>query len=633
MASRDIIVKKSDQAGGTPSAIEPDMKLAVIGRSLGSSVEGTANFNHASGAGGGSDDLSNITSPSHELGEYVNSIESVLDSDSEEYRAGINFKIKETSSDEEVNKDLIRDSDGNRLTIEELTLDWTITPALEGPYLNKTVSYTAVSGAGAVDPSKVVWYAMTVLDKNGRESTIGALCQVAIQDPDDVDLTEVKVLLTYSKPKYVSGYRLYRTEISYYETNGLVTPSRTDLKLLATITDVNQTSYEDTFGVVLTATNPPATNTSFAEPDDADACSVVYDYLDVITNTPTEYYSWQAVESAHGVGSELANVARLYMGAEFNGLDSIITVVPDGDSEGDYISALTSLETENVNFILMLYLGSETVSSIVTVLGKLYNHCQTLSDPVTGQMERKALMALPNDKNVSDYNTLIAAMQAKDDHGKSCYVILPDGLAVAIDSWKDENGEYQTDYTHDDSAGVDITPLILAGGLVAKYLSLNDLAMPMTEKSVAGFSFSNTRMSFSQVKDLSDDGFCVVKNDSLVPVCYRSINASFPSLTVEDAEMNINTTEMYIKQDMRRRLTALRGQKMTTAILMKAEDIIKSALDYYVLKNLIAIYDPSSVVASQNETTTTRLDAYFEYKPMYPVNQIWVEFGYTFDVE
>jgi len=619
MASKDIVVKKSDQAGGTPSAIEPDMRLAVIGRSLGSSVEGSANFEHVSGAGGGSDDLSGITSPSHELGEYVNSIESVLDSDSEEYRAGIHFKILETASSDVIDKDLIRDSDGNRLTLEELTLDWSVTPVLDGSFLNYSVSYTA---SGAVDPSKVVWYAMTVLDKNGRESTIGALSQVAIQDPDDVDVTEVKVLLTFAKKKYSSKYKLYRTEISYYEGAGLVTPTRTDLKLLVEISDVNQTSYEDDFSESLTETNPPDTNTSVLEPDSEDTCSVVYDYLDVVTNTPREYFSWQEVEAAHGVGSELANIARLYMANEFNGLDSIITVVPDGEAEGDYIAALSSLETENVNFVLMLYLGSETVSSIVNVLEKVYDHCQNLSDPVTGQMERKALLALPNNKNVSDVNTLVQAMQAKDDNGKSCYVVVPDGLGIAIDSWKDEDGTYQTDYTHNDSASVDITPLILAGALIAKYLAMNDLAMPMTEKSIAGFSFINNRMSFTQIKGLSNDGLCVIKNESLVPVCYRSINASFPASSIE----------MYIKQDMRRRLTPLRGQKMTAAILMKAERIIKVALDYYVLRDLIEAYSPSTVVASQNETEVTRLDAYFEYKPMYPVNQIWVEFGYTFDV-
>lgn len=618
----DIVVKRAENAGGTPTAVLPDFKLAVIGRSLGADTSGTAKL-AITGAGDSEDIMSTITDYSHEYGEYINSLEYITDEDDERYMAGIQFSLTDADGTN-IDPKRIRGASDARLLPEQIILDWSTTPKIIPPAVEDVkISYT-----GTPTGSKVItWYCVTVVDKNGNESSKGGLEKVSHYASDDAGITAISIILSWSKKSFASGYVVYRT----LEDFGNTEPSNSDFKLISTITDENETSFDDDYSAVPGA-SPPADNTTRSIPKDATSITISYHYADMSYNTPVEYYSWEEVKEAHGVGSELTNVARLFMSSSFNNLASLTTIVPGGTSLADYNSAVDRLATENVHFILMLYAGSITAAQLLINWAEIYAHCLNCSDPETGQKERRAVLALPNDSNASVLLALLTGFQAKDDDGKSAYLGVVDNFGIEIDSWIGEDGEYSYNYTHDDPADIDITPLILAGACVAKYLSMGDLAEPLTEKSVAGFTFTKSRFSLTQIQSYSDKGALVIKNSYGIPVVYRSVNMSLYEKTLEDGEMNICTVEDFLKQDLRLRLSAYRGKKMTDILLSRVERAMKMALDYYVNIGLINTYDPSSVAATKDATEKDRLNGEFKYMPMYPVNQIWITFGYTFEM-
>jgi len=619
----DIIVKRAENAGGTPTATLPNFKLAVIGRSLGADTAGTAKLS-ITGAGDSQDSMADITDYSHEYGEYIDSLEYITDEDGERYIAGIQFSL----TDEDGTKIVptrIRGASNKRLLPEEVILDWSTTPKIIPPAIEDVV----VSYTGTPTGSKVItWYCITVLDKNGTESSKGGLKKVSHYAHDDAGITAISIILSWSKKNFVSGYKLYRT----IEDFGNTEPVNTDLKLIATgDLDENTTSYDDDCELI-DIDNPPDTNETKSIPKNTTTIVISYCYADVSYNTPVEYYSWEEVKKAHGIGSELTNVARLFMSSSFNNLASLTTIVPGGTSLADYNSALDRLATENVHFILMLYAGTTVASRLLVNWSELYDHCLNCSDPETGQKERRAVLAHPNNSNASELLALLTGFQAKSDDGKSAYLGLVDNFGIEIDSWIGEDGEYSYHYTHNDPEGIDITPLVLEGAAVAKYLSLGDLAEPLTEKSIAGFSFTKSRFPLTQIQTYSNKGAFVIKNSAGIPVVYRSINMSLYETTLEDGEMNICTVEDFLKQDLRARLANYRGLKMTTTLLDRVERSLKLALDYYVNIGLIKTYDTGSVKASQDETEKDRINGEFKYMPMYPVNQIWITFGYTFQM-
>lgn len=618
----DIVVKRAEKAGGTPTAVLPDFKLAVIGRSLGAATSGTAKLS-ITGAGDSEDTMEPITDYSHEYGEYINSLENITDEDGEQYMAGIQFSLTDTDSTD-IDPKRIRGANDARLLPEQIILDWSTTPKIIPPAIEDVkISYT-----GDPTGSKLItWYCITVVDKNDNESSKGGLEKVSHYASDDAGISAISIILSWSKKSFASGYKIYRTEEDFGNTE----PGNSDLKLLGEINDENETSFEDDYTEVL-GVNPPTDNTTRSIPKDTTSITISYHYADMSYNTPVEYYSWEEVKEAHGVGSELTNVARLFMSSSFNNLASLTTIVPGGTSLADYNSALDRLATENVHFILMLYAGSIVDTQLLINWAELYAHCLNCSDPETGQKERRAVIALPNDSDAKVLLALLAGFQAKDDDGKSAYLIVPDNFGVEIDSWIGEDSEYSYHYTHNDPASVDITPLILAGACVARYLSMGDLAEPLTEKSVTGFTFTKSRFSLTQIQSYSDKGAFVVKNSYGTPVVYRSVNMSLYETTLEDGEMNICTVEDFLKQDLRLRLSAYRGKKMTPIFLSRVERAMKLALDYYVNIGIINTYDPSSVSATQDTTEKDRLNGEFKYMPMYPINQIWISFGYTFEM-
>ena len=616
----DIIVKRAENAGGTPTALVPNFKLAVIGRSLGANTEGSADVGYSVTGGGG---LANATNYSHDLGEYCNSVEYIKDEDDEQYLAGIHFSLS-GGGNADIDHKRIRGSSGQRLTLQELTWVWTDPLAINASAIEEiTEEYTGTP----VDSKVITWYCITVKDKNGNESSKGALKKVAHYKHDDAGVSDYKLILNWSKKKFVSGYIVYRTDEDFGNTE----PTNSDFKLIKEITDENKTTYEDDYSEIPGAA-PPVDNSTEITPKAETECVIYYHYADMVYNTPKEYYSWHEVMEDHGVGSELTNVARIFMSSSFNNVASLVTVVPEGTDINAYYSALDTLETEEVHFILFLYAGSTSASSLISNWGPVYDHCQSLSDPSSGQKERRAIFALPNNSNASEMESLLSGFQSKSDKGKSAYLVVVDNFACEINSWIGDDEEYSYHYNHKDTADIDITPLVMAGASVAKYLSLGDLAEPLTEKDVAGFAFTRSKFSLTQIQQYTSKGALVVKNSYGVPVVYRSINMSLPLLTLEDAEMNICTTEDFLKQDLRRRLKALRGNKMTTAVLGQAERIIKFALDYYTNIGLIKTYDTGSIEATQNATEKDQIDGKFKYMPMYPVNKIWITFGYTFDM-
>ena len=628
MATQDILVKRTTGAATTPATIAPSIKLAIIGRSRGQAAEDSGNIaSHAV-----RDLFSLKTDIVSELIDYCRSVESIQDyvaGDSvveDTYYPDIHFRVKHlegvapAADDYICDPDNILDENGSDIMQQDLYADWTNSPSLQPPMITKAeiIDVPTVSGGFAV--AGTYYYSITVIDKNSRETSIGPIKRVIIPAPAVGRRKHVK--LTWSQIRYASGYRVYRGTLE----------DGSDMGLLATISSASTVTYTDINAA--SGADPPASNTTRIEPNLTSKITIHFHYANMTYNTPVEYTKWSDVQDAHGVGSELANMAKLCMSSEFNACPNMITVVPEGSSASAYYTALETLKNVGESSILLigvLYLGSENITTLNTIQSPIYAHAANQSDPTTHQHYRYVFLSVPNDTpSKNDVDTMCNGFQATATKGKRGFLVTPSGLKCTINQWQKPDGTYLESTTRTDPAGIDMTSLMHSIASAARYIGLNDPAMPLTEKDVLGFGYPNPAFTFEDIADIRSYGSLLIENRSGIGVVSQSINMSHPVLGMEDGEMNICVTEDYMKIDIKRRLKQLRGLKMLGPIIKQAERITGSALAYYVKMEYIADY--SDVASWQDDVEKDKLRVFFKYMPIYPVNKIWVIFDYTFTV-
>ncbi len=505
---------------------------------------------------------------------------------------------------------------GDYENASSLKIDWSKSPRLQAPPILTLNEISGNLNAGTYT------VAITAFDQrssgeNYYETTLSPTKEITLSG------TGKGIRVSWRKVEYAKGYRVWiKSDETWY--------------VAATIQDKYTTTADiQSLG---SQTTPPLVNNSRQVPPPSTGTTPTYQlfyfYGKIETNVVKEFTSFQQVLDEHGMGSELTNIARIYMNPEFNNAPVLCTVVPEGETLNDYIEAVSKFSQHHVQFIVVLYAGSEDVMDYIENVKPIYDLAVSLSHEETGQKECYAIFALPGKQNRDkrDIITFCSAFQATGTKGKRGILVVPDGFNVKFASWLNTDGTYTSRYTLLDPAGIDITPIAFAGACFARYIGMRDIAEPLTEKDTAGFIFTEMPFTTTEIGQFIEAGAMVVRNDNRIPITHRFINMSLPVLSLEDAEMNIAIVEDWMKNDLRRVLRKYRGRKMIGAVLHAAQRTLIQKLEQYVNESIIAYFDANSVTVRQDETQKDRLIGFFKYMPIYPINRIKILYDFTFVV-
>jgi hypothetical protein len=604
----DVIVRRSEAARVQLPYLAGVLKIGIIGRSRGKNTAATIEITRQVTD---TDELKD-----YGTSEYANDPIRTVDKAvalaagyvGEIFYPNIHFLVTKNSAI------LNPNNLGSNDTSSALALDWSVAPPLVPPSVEH---YDIQSSTGGFSAAETVYYSLTVLDHNANESNIGSITKVEIPDPTP-DTSEV--VLTWRMVEYANSYKVYRGSLA----------DGSDMGLIATISGkatVTFTDRDETSGAA-----PPSTNSTQAKPADGDKYTLHYKYGVIVKNTYKEFTTSLQVQEEHGIGSELANAAKIYMNPEYNNAPVIATVVPESDNYNSYLDAANQFKSNHVNFIIPLYAGSSTLSSFISNFRNFYNLAANLSDEIYEQKECYAFTGLPFKEGwtVNDVETFCTAFQATATEGKRGFFVVPEGFEMAVSTWVNEDGESQSDYVLTDPASIDITSILFAGACVARYCGFRDVSLPLTEKDIAGFTFKGKNFTAQEIRQCREAGAMVIENITGVAIVNQSINMSQPEKGIEDGEMSICVTEDWLKADLRRRIRPFRGQKMLGSVLRAIEDVISDALRQYLAKRIINYFVAGSVRAYQDETEKDRVIGSFIFMPVYPINKIAVEYTFTF---
>ena len=610
----DIIVRRVPGASVQEAFLTSPLTIAVVGRSRGTKTATTVDSTRGlsptyidSFPSHYDDGVTSITK--------IRSVGTITTPDvsghtDETFYAGIHFVMQDVSGN-------ILDSTnlGDKELPTDVYINWGYAPVLTPPVILSLAEGVAAGGEPGLTASGTYLYKVAVVDRRGIESPPGPSSTYTIVT------TGGSIVVIWNKVEYADGYVVYRTlsgTTKYQSISG---------KRTITLTDDDDTEW-----IVLPVGKPETVNITKAIPNYSDAYQINFSYGAITYNTFRTFYSYDEVVTAHGIGSELSNLARIYMQASFNGAPVFATVVPKGTTLADYQAAAEVFKANHVQFIVPMFAGSAVPVTFASNLKPFYDLAAALSDPETYQLECYVVSSLPwvIGQQDSDVATILTALQATGSHGKRGFLGVPEGLQVVAQSWVDTDGSYASNYTITDPSGIDITSIAMAGAALAKYCGMRDLAEPLTEKDVSGFIFLGNKWTKDQRDNLTDDGTMVLRNKSGTAVCDRFVNMSLGSLgTLEDGEGNICIPEDWIKGDLREAFLKYRGKKMLTPILRAAKRTLFQKLDQYIDAGTIFSYDPDSVVVTQDSGQLDRIRGYFEYTPVYPINKAYIEYNFV----
>jgi len=606
----DIRVERDLGARTQQPYIPGILKIGIIGRSRGKNTSSTVTVTRQVAD---TDLLKNYTTDVY-ASSPIRSVDKAVDLETgkdEIYYPGIHFNIIKSADDSILSAANLGSNDDPTA----LEIDWSVAAPLVPPSVANTSLQS--SSTGGFDSATTVYYALTVVDHNSNESNVGSLTKVEIPAPTT---GYYQVILTWRMVEYATGYNVYKGTAA--DGSDLLKIGTVSVKTTVTFTDYN----------IVGSGSPPTTNTTAAKPKDGDTYDLYYDYAVVTRMKAVEYTTPGQVKADHGVGSELTNVAKIFMSSVYNNTPVVVTVVPESDTYNSYLDAANVFKTAHVNFIVSLYAGSDTLATLISNLQPFYNLCASLSDEKVGQKECYAAFALPYKAGwtTNDVKTFCNAYQSTATKGKRAFFVVPDGFYVKVQSWELSTGVASSNYTVTDPSGYDITPFVFAGACMARYAGLRDSAEPLTEKDILGFTFHGDNFTNQEIRAMRSYSAMVVENISGIAAVNQSINMSWSSLGIEDGEMNICVTEDRIKEDLRSKLRKYRGKKQLGAILRAAEDTIADALRQYIDNKLIAYFDAKSVTVYQDPNQKDRILGSFIYMPIYPINQIAVSYLFVF---
>ncbi len=463
---------------------------------------------------------------------------------------------------------------------------------------------TASAGAGTL-PAGTYVYTITATQTGGKETT-----QSAGQSITLTDSTSAVVLQWDGIDAMASGYKIYR-----------------DDQLITTISNAGTTTYTDAGDAGGAA--PPGSNTTEREPTAGATYYVTYTYTSYSYLTPTLYSDLNALQTDHGIDSDIGVAGKLIMGINGKGQEcpqcwvvAIDSTSVASDLVGAYESALDTLYRIDQFIAIVPLVSNEAINT------KVMNHCEYMSSWRSGK-ERYCVLSSPQD---TTYTQIISNINALN-YNEYVRYIANDSVSVKV--YSDTSTYSWTTYDG----------WVLAAVYAGMRGAVTTPIDPLTNRAVKG----DVRL----VDDAGVDIYSIIEKDALGAVggvLFEYATAPLSStalgvircrhdltLAVNNAEYkhsSIWETDVYLNRAVRADLVAadIIGQPQSNDLRSYAERVILRRLAVEKAAGLISRIE-DVVIDADEERPYTGWIITFNYTPRYPIDTMILKRRFSFSID
>lgn len=464
---------------------------------------------------------------------------------------------------------------------------------------------TPTTTTGGALPAGTYVYTITATQTGGKETT-----QSAGQSITLTDSTSSVILQWDNIDAMASGYKIYR-----------------DDQLITTVSNAGTTTYTDTGDAGGAA--PPGSNTTEREPTAGATYYVTYDYKSYDYLNPTLYSDLNALQTDHGIDSNIGVAGKLIMGKNGGGQEcpqcwvvAVDSTSVASDLVGAYEAALAKLYRIDQFIAVVPLVSNEAINR------KVMNHCEYMSSYRVGK-ERYCVLSSPQD---TTYSQIVSSINELNYSEYVRYIAID---TVNVKVYSDTSTYSWTEYDG----------WVLAAIYAGMRGAVTTPIDPLTNKVVKG--------DVKLVDDAGVDIYSIVEKDALGSVggiVFEYMTAPLSSnalgvircrhdltLTVNNAEYkhsSIWETDVYLNRAVRADLVAANiiGQPQSTELRDLATRVILRRLAVEKAAGLISSIE-DVVVDEDEERPYTGWIITFNYTPRYPIDTIILKRRFNFSID
>lgn len=554
-----VITRRGQEIGSLSSFLRP-VKVAYVGRSRGKEIEVR----------------------NHEVERS-----SLSDSDIDTFTTDEVRKVNRVSLNPDDNINVfIPDTDYKFNEPNEI--EW-LNNLLGVPELEGEVITTGGSGLGTTAYN----YKIVAL---GTDGTTAASTAVTLQGSG----ASASHKLMWNKIPFATGYILYDSTAN---------------ARVAIISNPNTTQFIRTDNTATAATIPTVTTAKRKPEDDSeyyvDYNKVEYDY------TVKNYTSLNQVQTDHGSGSDLTNMARIVF--QYFRVPEMYLIAVDGTNNQAYIDAIDKLSAiDDVQYVTALK-DSDVVSNYVAT--HAFNNSKD-----TEEKERFGIVQIPSSiSNVGNETTAgtVRYVLAQFNKNKRVIIPVPNGNKVYMNTYQEEDGSF-TD-------NKEVGNYFISGAICAAAVVAEDVATSIIGVTIPGFNYGPNGApwndSVEKDKIRSSGGMYILnKNGSLVIYNDDTNDTS----TTENNKRSVLSAEDELRRRLRASHSQYLGRKITRGLLNAIYQTTTAVAKQMVADILINSFNEGSLEVIQDEISKTRVNVKFRYGAIYPLEEL--VFTYSFDL-
>jgi len=487
-------------------------------------------------------------------------------------------------------------------------LDFSNAPAILPPEVD-----LLTEGTGGSIAIGTYNFAVTAVDANGNETTAGTL-SIA------VSVGSSTIRIDWSKIRNCSGYKIYKKVSS---------GGAAQYEAATSIDSKDTTTYTFTAAISTGVASLPSANSTKHDPDDTDTVYIYYSYYAYTYNSPKRYFDTESVQQEHGIGSEIANAARLVMGPLGTGQNSTsMYIIAPQVSTGEVLGFENAIDAcESIQELILM--SSSSSSDVVN--DYLKAHCESMSLPANAK-ERFCFVSTTSANQCNTDVSVISNKILALNKSNRCHYVLTDGGKPHIRLWQNTIDKYNiitsttetTSYTENQQVDGQWHAIATMGLVTA----LTDPATPSTNKQLYGVS-TGEEGSVSFWGETKKDNWAaiggLILEDRLGNLFVRH-GLTVCTDSVEDSESSIVLAEAYMAKRLRDNHQQFIGKKITGTLLSAITTTVNKTLNALTEAKIIG--SANSVNVYQDTTNPTWVYVTFQYTPVYPCNVIKFEWGF-----
>lgn len=459
------------------------------------------------------------------------------------------------------------------------------------PELEGSVVDTGGSGLGTAAFN----YKITVKDQNGEESLLSNL--ITLQGSN----ANVSHKLNWVKPLFATGYNIYDSTAN---------------SLVASITSGDTVEYIRTSNASSPATLPsvnkarkvPAYGGSYY----VDYILTSYDY------TVKNYTDLAQVQSDHGIGSDITNLARF--GFKYVKVPEMYICATDGTNASAFTDAIDKLSAiKDITNIAALkdstsveeYLVSTAVNDSKDSIGK---------EKFAFVAPSNSLTSVGNTSTPGTIRYWLASWLNGGTGVMNLIAPIINGNKIYADLWQEINGSFTENKL--------IPNHFLAGIIAFMAANTDDVATSLVGVQVPGINFGPNGAPWNDEveKDkISGEGGMYIFNNSGQPTIYDD-NTNDTSI-LENFQRPIPNAEYELRRRLRVNTKRYMGKKITTGLLSAVKITIKKTLEDAQSDQIIAGFE-EDITVLQDSSILNKVNCDFVYTNIYTLTNLNMTYGF-----